>query len=259
MKFEDLKLPVIIGGTKAHEICEEAARQVYDQMHAHYETKLAKPEPEELFEHPDMPGKKFRRLKVGERIQEGDWAASKGTPLSEGFFKTMRAGLFVDSDDSVDFYREVPHPTPEWRLPDPPPGQQWHRDDWTQDMLPEGYRPLLLGEVEQPEDEFWGSLKKQWFSPPCYSDVGARPRDLHRRTRRPLPAPVEYVPLEPEDVPPGSAVRKYNGRSWDLVTSVDSDNLWVQGDCHPWQYLAGNYEILRPNSTIWEPCKKPKA
>jgi len=113
MKFEDLKLPDWSGPYQA--VAIHTARAIYDQMRAHYESK---PEPEELFDPPDMPGKKFRKLKVGEVIREGDWVASKGNPPGKGFLKTVCAGLFVESGDANNFYREVT----EWRLPDPPPG-----------------------------------------------------------------------------------------------------------------------------------------
>lgn len=184
MKFEDLKLPAIL---KEHEF--NLARSIYNQMHAHYEAKLAeaKPEPEELFEHHDMPGKRFRRLKVGEVIQHGDWTATKGNPPGEGFLKTVCAGLFVESGDANYFYREVPQPAPEWRLPDPPPGQQWHRDDWTQDMLPEGYRPLLLGEDMQIGDERYFNGKWETKTTNCgWVFENADEYHVPGRTSRPM-------------------------------------------------------------------------
>lgn len=183
MKFEDLKLPDWSGPYQA--VAIHTARAIYDQMRAHYESK---PEPEELFEHPDMPGKKFRKLKVGEVIREGDWVASKGNPPGKGFVKTVCAGLFVESGDANNFYREVT----EWRLPDPP-------------------------------------------------------------------APVEYVPLDPEDVPPGSAVRYTGKMEWYEVLESGTHSVWAkdQGG-FSWPYLAKHCEILRPGSKTWEPCKKIK-
>ena len=38
-------------------------------------------------------------------------------------------------------------PKNEFKLPTPPPGMKWHREDgWTEDMLPQGRRPLILEE-----------------------------------------------------------------------------------------------------------------
>lgn len=152
-------------------------------------------------------------------------------------------------------------PTPAWRLPDPPPGQQWHRTDWTADMLPEGYRPLLKGEDMQDGDErlFWGrwEIKSHgcgWFF------ENADEHHVLGRTRRPLPAPVEYIPLEPEGVQPGSVVRCVGATWWKQVTGVRAENITVCAAGNlSWQELADIWEILRPGNKTWEPCKKPKA
>jgi hypothetical protein len=51
-------------------------------------------------------------------------------------------------------------PAPAWQLPPPPPGRQWHRvDGWTEEMLPQGYRPLLVGETGSYEHSTGG---KHW-------------------------------------------------------------------------------------------------
>lgn len=192
MKFEDLKLPDWSGPYQAAAI--HTARAIYDQMREHYETKLVeeKPEPEELFEHPDMPGKKFRKLKAGDVIQIGDWCNSVVNTTFDGWVDVE--GLVsrrVKIKDVLCFYREVQQPAPEWRLPNPPP--------------------------------------------------------------------VEYVPLGPEDVPPGSAVRPIGEQGWRLVTHVEEDCISTRAGTFDWCDLAERCEILRPGSTTWEPCKKPKA
>lgn len=84
-------------------------------------------------------------------------------------------------------------PSPAWRLPDPPPGMQWHRTDWTEEMLPDGYRPLLLEETGECEvfcgDE-WFDLTKSEEVIPTLEDHD------HCRTRRPLPvAPASQPAL----------------------------------------------------------------
>lgn len=91
-----------------------------------------------------------------------------------------------------------PEHTPKpWTLPPPPKGRQWHRDDWTEEMLPEGWRPLLKGEIYQKDvDEllFFGSWVKV--------NHGGKPTDVagdisYVRTRRPLPTPPDpYASLK---------------------------------------------------------------
>jgi hypothetical protein len=260
MKFEDLKLPEW-ENSNYQVVATNAARAIYDQMHAHYEAKLAeaKPEPEELFEHHDMPGKRFRRLKVGEMRERTDFACSMNP--NSTWVPCATYGHVVGEDEACHYYREVSQPAPAWRLPDPPPGQQWHRTDWTQEMLPEGYRPLLLGEPQQDGDEFLRSSNQAWTPVAFGSNQQSRPVHHHRR---PLPttsaqlAPVEYVQLGPQDVPPGSAVRRVGATSWRLALSADEHTLWVANEGFPWAYLAKHCEILRPGSKTWEPCKKIK-
>lgn len=81
------------------------------------------------------------------------------------------------------------NPKPAWKMPEPPAGEQWHRDDFTEEDLQGGYRPLLLGEIEQPQDEV--ILYKDWLKNPSSDEGGARPCDFKRRTRRPLPTESE--------------------------------------------------------------------
>ena len=94
-----------------------------------------------------------------------------------------------------------------WSLPAPPAGQAWHRQDWTAEMLPEGYRPLLMGETRQAVDE-WSyepheadSWKRvEYFGPDGLMMVEGR--CSHHRTRRPLLAsqPEQASPAEDEVV-----------------------------------------------------------
>lgn len=89
-----------------------------------------------------------------------------------------------------------------WTLPEPPAGQQWHRTDgWTEDMLPDGWRPLLLGEIAQQGDEaMWALAKGIWHTGVTFDRKGDNYPAHHYRTRRPLPAPPRMVPLEAEDL-----------------------------------------------------------
>lgn len=78
-------------------------------------------------------------------------------------------------------------------------GQEWHRQDWTKEMLPEGWRPLIVGE-DGVEYEFY--YRSKWGAG---SHTHGNPLDgtkdfWHRRTRRPLPVPTRPW-SKPEDVP----------------------------------------------------------
>jgi hypothetical protein len=68
-------------------------------------------------------------------------------------------------------------------------GQEWHRTDWTEDMLPEGWRPRLVGEGhardfdckhDEGEHSTWGT----WHEPGNFTDEG----EFFFRTLRPIPA-----------------------------------------------------------------------
>ena len=113
---------------------------------------------------------------------------------------TMRPADFIA--DRWDVRRKVA----EWKLPEPPEGKQWHRTDWTKDMLPEGWRPLLAGEVIQEVDEcchkspnshFGACYSFIWLTPESTEDKNkfAPPIEFRFRTRRPLPQP-DTLPLE---------------------------------------------------------------
>lgn len=81
-----------------------------------------------------------------------------------------------------------------WTLPAPPEGREWCRMDWTEDMLPEGWRPLLKGEMifgGKDNDELLltapGYRTEEWHWQ--YMNTSSFPtHKQHWRTRRPLPA-----------------------------------------------------------------------
>lgn len=78
-----------------------------------------------------------------------------------------------------------------WTPPPPPAGMQYHRDDWGQSMLPDGFRPCLLGEKPVTwEDEYL--IEGKWrpvSSANMGHESGCKPHQFHVRTRRPLPQP----------------------------------------------------------------------
>jgi len=70
-------------------------------------------------------------------------------------------------------------------LPPPPPGMQWHREDgWTAEMLPQGYRPLVIGEAGAYEVSFDKGLS--WKKGSAESGPANKITILFWRTTRPL-------------------------------------------------------------------------
>ena len=81
-----------------------------------------------------------------------------------------------------------------WSLPPPPDGMQWHRDDWTEEMLEGGWRPHLLGEVDNGDEEYlsYGTWRNGYYG----SSEPTEASDPHRRTKAPLPQPDPYAELK---------------------------------------------------------------
>ena len=83
------------------------------------------------------------------------------------------------------------------------------------------------------------------------------------------PAPVEFIPLGPEDCPPGSVFKTADapGYSWAAPSQVEERGLcfWSYTDFGSsgehwhvsWEKLMKDYLILRPGST-WQPARKAK-
>ena len=110
------------------------------------------------------------------------------------------------------------------------------------------YLPLVqaLAEgktIQYGSGSIWGEVKDPNFiNPPQYYRV--------------KPEPV-MVPLGPEDVPPGSAIRG-NAQHWFMVTDMENYGVKVSGrdSLIDWAELQGYWEIKRPGED-WMPCHKP--
>ena len=76
-------------------------------------------------------------------------------------------------------------------------GQEWHRQDFTEDMLPDGWRPLLLNERDQPRDEYCGDKYDGFCELGDLAGTNAKETFTRRRTLRPLPS-VDKPILTPE-------------------------------------------------------------
>ena len=75
-------------------------------------------------------------------------------------------------------------------------GEQWHRGDFTLEMLEGGYRPLLMGEREGDEDEWRSPLSQKWKKTPDPGIIVGTTFLL--RTTRPLPATETPAAPQPQ-------------------------------------------------------------
>jgi hypothetical protein len=131
-------------------------------------------------------------------------------------------------------------------------GQEWHRNDWTEDMLPEGWRPHLLGEPDYDGEAITtiGIIKLQ------YNKYATSANDAHRRTRRPLPEVKKPVPLGPEDVPPGSYVRYIGKPFWTAIESISRGGIVLRTGFYSYEKIKDELEISRDGGKTWEACSK---
>lgn len=84
--------------------------------------------------------------------------------------------------------------------------ESWHRTDWTEEMLCDGERPLLLDEPIQASDPClyeardsvccWGGHSNMPWAGKTLKEIDAH---YFFKTRRPLPEPPKLVPLGPSD------------------------------------------------------------
>lgn len=167
-----------------------------------------------------------------------------------------------DFRDPVECYRIKP----EWTLGRSVNGftladsQEWHRQDWTEDMLPEGWRPLIEGERIQDGD--YGISRGVIFFPHkiCIGDLP----EHHARTRHPLPTVKKMVPLGPEDVKCGNELRYKKGHfppnmgtEWlsFSITAV-AQNCVRAGTLMDYEKLFRDIEINRNDGKGWVACEK---
>jgi hypothetical protein len=144
-------------------------------------------------------------------------------------------------------------------------GEEYHRQDWTEEMLPEGWRPLLKGErvVDGARnDEYRLNLihdkkfdwQTTWIGRPLPE---ASPGFW--RTRRPLPEPPKLIPLEPSDWMKDGPwwVREVGSDEAHLVHGVSAHGIrWRVHSCG--HGVAMDKE--RSNDGInWSPCSKEAA
>ena len=194
---------------------------------------------------------------------------TKGDILAERIEKLIRNYLPEGSRSEVAFLEVVQEYRKPWTLGRSingftlADGQEWHRNDWTEDMLPEGWRPMTKGELMLKFQHEYSSNGKNWVVQA--SDVVCQP--CHDsdfiRTRRPLPIVAKLVPLGPEDVKCGDEIRQSH---WLQGTSVsvigkNKDGVWwvnASGDFRLTEYgdIKDGFEISRDGGKNWTACAK---
>ena len=122
-----------------------------------------------------------------------------------------KAHLLLDEIKGLLDSQTKPADAPTWELPPLPAGMEYHRTDWTQDMLPDGYRPLLLGEVNVPgvdERECGGMRSGEWL--PLSSVEASASHHPHLRTARPLPVKPDPFAAEKAAFAAGKTIQYYS-------------------------------------------------
>jgi hypothetical protein len=139
-----------------------------------------------------------------------------------------------------------------WQLPATPDGQQWHRvDGWTEEMLPAGYRPLLLDESPEKGDELFSY---KWI--PINLHTPAMRHEKPQRTTRPLPQqqqPQEPWAAEKAAFAAGETIQ-YSSDLKPTWTDL-KDPFWVSPSCSSFN---PRYRIKpKPQKVPLEPCDVP--
>lgn len=141
-------------------------------------------------------------------------------------------------------------------------GEEWCGSNWTQEMLPEGSRPLLVDEKVvsgERNDEFYsdyGTSASFW----CWVRAICRPALSHEkwRTRRPLPKPSPQ-PLSAEDVPPHYALRlpAWPEGNWMAIHEVNNAGIRISaGAILLWDRLQKEGWLIKRPGETWQPCSK---
>lgn len=120
----------------------------------------------------------------------GDLFAKVATELGIQDYAEVRDRQFYDDGDrAIATIGDVRFLINRPLLPD----EKWMREDWTQDMLPAGTRPLLAGEPQHPKDEELIPLPHGGWEITHSDEIIQLSTILgpchHVRTRRPLPEP----------------------------------------------------------------------
>lgn len=137
-----------------------------------------------------------------------------------------------------------------------------HRNDFTQDMLPDGWRPLLLEEIYVKDDEWIADDKpRKWSLSFGTSGNACWKEASFSRTRRPLPEVKKPVPLGPEDVKCGDLLSS-DPENYQVMITHKGPHSVSCPDCgmnKVWRFQElkdSNMKISRDGGKTWEACSK---
>jgi hypothetical protein len=212
----------------------------------------------------DMLPPGYRPMLDGELLEECDeWNNHDGYPSNKWeSAATLKYLIGKPIDDSrVPFRTKRPLPGAAWKMPEPPKGKEWHCDNFAEEDLPPGYRPLLMDEKPQEGDEvkMGGKGFNEWIEQTeCQREVEAARDSAPQRTRRPLPSPAIHglTPIAPTlpPPPPGQAWHKdpwerdgakheHGWRPLLLNEIIDNDDEYWHAGKGPWTPVKGRIDV----------------
>lgn len=104
-------------------------------------------------------------------------------------------------------------------------------------------------------EEEWYDCSPQW-APNRYYRIKPGQDDVKEITPAPEKA-EEWVPLGPEDVPPGSIMRRKEwSNAWQAVVAVYSGGVNFNKKLYEWEELMDVFDVSRDFGKTWEPCRK---
>lgn len=152
-----------------------------------------------------------------------------------------------------------------WELA-PPPHGRWHRSGWTEEMLPEGWRPMLYGEKFQPGDEiihskgYWENISNVLVGSTHWIPASGDTR--YSRTRRTLPEQnTDLIPMSRDDFPDSCMLLnpKLNGFISRIVCRTNSSmKVNAYGEVTYEKLLSDGWMWKKPGDDTWKPCGKPR-
>lgn len=156
-----------------------------------------------------------------------------------------------------------------WELA-PPPHGRWHRSGWTEEMLPEGFRPMLDGEKFQPGDEII-SCKGNWqnissvLAGDLSDNISASLDTRYSRTRRTLHTEVQpkpdLIPMSRDDFPDSCMLLNPNRNGFisRMVCRTNSSiKVNAYGEVTYEKLLSGGWMWKKPGDDTWRICGKPR-
>ena len=173
------------------------------------------------------------------------WGYAGNNNWLSGWYNDGR--YFKSRESDIDLVNVEP-----WKLPAPPEGMQWHRDDWTEDMLPGIKRPLLIGETGTYEILLNGVWEE---------GTGLNMPTPHNcpfmRTDRPLPSIPKRVPLTFEYVAGFVGVELKEGDTCIYsVSHFTKTGVTIAATSISWERLqVSKWQWRSFQSPEWQPCE----